>query len=54
MAVKPPSDKNARRSKRFESNDKDKTEVSQFYFVYFGVFLYLNVIMSLFSHKYKY
>lgn len=27
MAVKPPSDKNARRSKRFEANDKDKTEV---------------------------
>lgn len=43
MAVKPPSDKNARRSKRFETNDKDKTEVSQC----------INVIMSLFSHKYK-
>ncbi|ENN74310.1 lysine-specific demethylase lid isoform X3 [Dendroctonus ponderosae] len=27
MAVKPPSDKNARRSKRFEANDKDKTEI---------------------------
>ncbi|XP_066248844.1 lysine-specific demethylase 5 [Euwallacea similis] len=27
MAVKPPSDKNARRSKRFEMNDKDKTEI---------------------------
>ncbi|XP_050314054.1 lysine-specific demethylase lid [Anthonomus grandis grandis] len=27
MAVKPPSDKNARRSKRFETNDKDKTEI---------------------------
>lgn len=31
MAVKPPSDKNARRSKRFETNDKDKTEVYHIY-----------------------
>ncbi|XP_060536909.1 lysine-specific demethylase 5 [Cylas formicarius] len=27
MAVKPPSDKNARRSKRFENSDKEKTEI---------------------------